>query len=53
MVSVYSDKPRVSEAGTNGESCNTAIGGQEYLDLDGDPSVVSLLGGWFWIRTER
>jgi hypothetical protein len=49
---VYSDNPRVSEAGTNCESCNTATGGQE-LDLDGGPSAVSLLGGWLWIRTGR
>ncbi len=34
------------------KSFNTATGGQEYLDVDGGPSHVSLLEGWFWSRTK-
>jgi hypothetical protein len=30
------------------KSCNTATGGQEYLDVDGGPGLVFLLEGWFW-----
>jgi hypothetical protein len=31
-------------------SCNTMTSGQEYLDVDGVPSLMYLLEGWFWSR---
>jgi hypothetical protein len=34
------------------KSCNTITGGQEYLDVDGGPGLVSLLKRWFWSRTK-
>ncbi len=33
-------------------SCNTVTGRQEYMDIDGSPSLVSLFKGWFWSRTK-
>jgi hypothetical protein len=44
--------PVTPKLGLLAESCNTASGGQDYLDVDGGPIRVSLLEGWFFSRTK-